>query len=119
MTTEVTFNLADALARVDQDQDLFMTLAEIFIEQAPLDMAATQAALDAGDAAALARAAHRMKGAILQFSSPALFEATSRLEALGKAGTLDGAAAVCAQVDENLQKLVAALRAYVAERPAA
>jgi HPt (histidine-containing phosphotransfer) domain-containing protein len=117
MTTETSFNLADALARVDEDQDLFLTLAELFIEQAPLDMAATQAALDAGDAAALARAAHRMNGAILQFSAPAAFEATTQLEALGKAGTLDCAAAVCAQVDRELQKLVVALRAYAAKRP--
>lgn len=119
MTTDISFNLDDALARVDQDQDLFVTLAELFIEQAPQDMAATQAALDAGDAAALARAAHRMKGAVLQFAAPGLFEATSRLESLGKAGTLDCAAAVCAQVDEKLQQLVAALRAYIEKRPAA
>lgn len=119
MTTEACFNLADALARVDQDQDLFLTLAELFIDQAPLDMAATQAALDSGDAAALARAAHRMKGAILQFSATAAFEATAQLEAIGKTGTLDGASAVCARVDMELKNLVAALRAYAEKRPTA
>lgn len=119
MTTETVFNLAEALTRVDEDEDLFQTLAELFVEQAPLDMAATQAALVAGDADALARAAHRMKGAILQFSAPKVFEATTELESLGKAGRLDCAAAVCAQVDQELQKLVSALRAYVAGRPAA
>ncbi len=103
MSTDVVFNLAEALTRVDEDEELFHTLAELFVEQAPLDMAATQAALDAGDAEALARAAHRMKGAILQFSAPRLFEATKEL-----------AAAVCAQVDRELQQLIAALRAYVA-----
>lgn len=116
MSTEVIFNLAEALARVDADEDLFHTLAELFVEQAPLDMASTRAALDAGDAAALARAAHRMKGAILQFSAPTVFEAISQLEALGKAGTLDRATTVCAQVDRELQKLITALREYVANR---
>jgi HPt (histidine-containing phosphotransfer) domain-containing protein len=118
MSTDIVFNLAEALTRVDEDEDLFHTLAELFIEHAPLDMAATQAALDAGDAEALARAAHRMKGAILQFSAPRVFEATKELEALGKAGTLDRAATVCAQVDRELQQLLAALRAYVANRSA-
>jgi len=113
MSTDLVFNLAEALTRVDEDKDLFQSLAELFVEQAPLDMAATQAALDAGDGEALARAAHRMKGAILQFSAPRLFEATKELEALGKAGTLDRAGAVCAQVDRELQQLIAALRAYV------
>jgi HPt (histidine-containing phosphotransfer) domain-containing protein len=116
MSTDVIFNLAEALTRVDEDEDLFHTLAELFIEQAPLDMAAAQAALDAGDAEALARAAHRMKGAILQFSAPRVLEAARELEALGKAGTLDRAATVCAQVDQELQHLIAALRAYVANR---
>jgi HPt (histidine-containing phosphotransfer) domain-containing protein len=119
MSTEVIFNLAEALTRVDEDEDLLYTLAELFVEQTPLDMAAMRAALDAGDAAALARAAHRMKGAVLQFSAPAVFEAISQLEALGKAGTLDQATAVCARVDRELQKLLTALREYAAKRPAA
>ncbi|TKB82172.1 MAG: Hpt domain-containing protein [Nitrospira sp.] len=119
MSDEGVFNLAEALTRVDEDEDLFQTLAELFIEQAPLDMAATQAALDAGDGEALARAAHRMKGAILQFSAPALFEATKQLETLGKAGTVDDAKPVCARVTQELQKLMTALSEYVAHRPAA
>lgn len=119
MSTDVVFNLAEALTRVDEDEDLFQTLVELFIEQAPLDMAATQAALDAGDAAALARAAHRMKGAILQFSAPALFEATHQLEALGKAGRVADAKPVCARVTQELQKLMTALNDYLAHRPAA
>lgn len=119
MSPEGVFNLAEALTRVDEDEDLFQTLAELFIEQAPLDMAAAQAALDAGDAETLARTAHRMKGAILQFSAPALFEATKQLEALGKAGSIDDSKPVCARVTEELQKLMTALSEYVARRPAA
>lgn len=119
MSTDAVFNLADALSRLDQDEDLFYTLVEIFVEQVPMDMAATQAALDAGDANALARAAHRLKGAILQFSAPTALEATRQLEALGKTGTLDGAAAMCAHVDRELQKLLMALRGHLANRPSA
>lgn len=119
MSHEPVFNLAEALTRVDEDEDLFQTLAELFIEQAPLDMAATQAALDADDAVALARAAHRMKGAILQFSAHTLFEATTQLETLGKADDLAGAKPVCALVGQELTTLLTALREYVAHRPAA
>lgn len=118
MSTEAIFNLAEALARVDEDEDLLYTLAELFVEQAPLDMAAARAALEAGDAAALARAAHRMKGALLQFSAPRVLAGISQLEALGKAGTLDQATTVCAHVDQELQTLITALREYAAKRPA-
>lgn len=119
MSSKPVFNLAEALARVDEDADLFHALAELFIEQAPQDMAATQAALDTADAAALARAAHRMKGAILQFSAHTLFEATTQLETLGKSGDLDGAKPVCARVARELDALVTALQEYIANRPAA
>ncbi|SPP65116.1 Hpt domain-containing protein [Nitrospira lenta] len=119
MSADDVFNLADALTRVDDDEELFQTLAELFLEQAPLDMAATQAAMDAGDAEALSRAAHRMKGAILQFSASALFEATKQLEALGKAGRIDEAKPVCARVTHELQQLMTALNEYIAHRPAA
>jgi len=114
MSGEDVFNLAEALTHVDEDTDLFRTLIELFLEQAPVDMAATQAAVDAGDAEALARAAHRMKGAIMQFSAVRAYEATKELESLGRAGTLDHAATVSAKVDQELQELIAALRAYIA-----
>lgn len=37
MSTDVVFNLVEALTRVDEDEELFHTLAELFVEQAPLD----------------------------------------------------------------------------------
>lgn len=116
MSAPAVFNLADALARIDQDEELFQTLAEIFLDQAPQDFAATRTALEAGDGAALARAAHRLKGALAQFSAPRVFESTKELESLGKAGSLEAAAEVCARVDQELQALLAALRSYLLTR---
>jgi hypothetical protein len=55
----------------------------------------------------------------LQFSAHRLFEATTQLEALGKAGDLAGAKPVCAMVAQELNTLVSALNEYVAHRPAA
>ncbi|ULA63067.1 MAG: Hpt domain-containing protein [Nitrospira sp.] len=119
MSADDAFNLAEALTHVDEDEELFRTLVEIFVEQAPVDMAATQAAVDAGDAEAVARTAHRLKGAIMQFSAPRAFDASKELEALGRAGTLDRAATVCVDVNRELQRLLAALRAYLANGSAA
>ncbi|MFO0708027.1 MAG: Hpt domain-containing protein [Nitrospira sp.] len=113
MSTPTVFNLEDALARVDEDEELFQTLAELFVEQAPHDFAAAAAALKAGDAKAVAQAAHRLKGALVQFSAPRVLEATKELETLGKTGSLQSAATVCHRVEQELQALIEALRAYL------
>lgn len=110
MNQDTIFSLDEALARVDHDQEIFLMMAEILIDQGPKDLAETQAALAAQDAPALARSAHRLKGAILQFSAPTVFEATKKLEELGHAGNLESAVAVCATLEIELLRLLAALR---------
>lgn len=110
MSQDTIFSLDEALARVDHDRDIFQTMAELFVEQAPKDLAETQAALAAQDAAALARSAHRLKGAILHFCAPAAVEATQTLEELGKAGNLTSAVEVCAKLEMEVLRLLAALR---------
>lgn len=110
MSHDMVFSLEQALARVDHDSEIFHTMAEIFVEQGVKDLADTRAALASQDAAGLARAAHRLKGAILQFCAPAVLEATRELEELGKAGNLEAAVAVCATLETELLRLLAALR---------
>lgn len=115
MDAAAIFNLEDALARVDDDRAFFLTLAEMFLDQAPHNLADIQAALAAGDAGAVARAAHFLKGAVLQFSSPALYEPLKELEALGRAGSLESAGAVYGRVESGLRQLLGILQALLAE----
>jgi histidine phosphotransfer protein HptB len=110
MSQDTIFSLDEALARVDHDRDIFQMVAELFLEHGPKDLAEAQAALAAQDAAALARSAHRLKGAILQFCAPAALDATKQLEELGKAGDLKSAVEVCAKLEMELLRLVAGLR---------
>jgi HPt (histidine-containing phosphotransfer) domain-containing protein len=110
MSHDMIFSLDEALARVDHDRDIFHMMATLFVDQGPKDLAETRAALAAQDAAALARSAHRLKGAILQFCAPAAFEATKELEELGKTGDLKSAVEVCAKLETELFRLLTALR---------
>ena len=110
MSHEAIFNLDEALARVDHDRDIFQTIAELFVEHGPKDLAETWAALAAQDATALARSAHRLKGAILQFAAPAALEAIKELEDLGRTGNLNAAVEVCAKMEAELLRLFTALR---------
>ena len=72
MEITAVFNLNEALARVDDDMEFLRTLMAMLLEQAPGDLRAIRTALAAGDPDAVARTAHHLKGAVLQFSSPAL-----------------------------------------------
>lgn len=116
MNAGAIFNLEDALARVDHDREIFCIMAKLFVDQGPKDLADTQAALAANDAAALARCAHRLKGALLQFCAPSVFEATRELEELGNAGNLERAVAVCATLESELFRLLSALRRQLEQR---
>lgn len=115
MSTEAIFNLDEALDRVDRDLDLFRTLVELLLEQGPKDLAEIQAALASGDPLALSRTAHRLKGAIAHFSSPALYESINDLESLGRRGTLEHAPTVYARVETGVQRLLDALRDVLAK----
>ncbi|MBI3356332.1 MAG: Hpt domain-containing protein [Nitrospirae bacterium] len=115
MSHDTIFSFEEALARVDHDWDTFQMMAELFVEHGPKDLAETQAALAAQDAAALARSAHRLKGALLQFCAPAALESAKQLEELGKAGDLKSAVEVCAKLEMELLRLLVGLR-YVLDK---
>ena len=104
------FNLGEALARVDGDRETFQMMTELFMEHGPKDLADVQAALDAGNAAGVARSSHRLKGAILQFCAPAALRACKELEESAKTGNLAHGGRLYAMLEREFQRLLAALR---------
>jgi CheY-like chemotaxis protein len=92
-------NKDEALARVDGDEALLAEMVDIFREEFPDMMKAIEQAVAQRDADALSRAAHRLKGAVGNFSAQATFEAALRLETMGRQNDL-------AAVDETYGELV-------------
>jgi hypothetical protein len=45
METTAAINVSEALSRADGDQDLFLTLAGLFLQESPKEAAAARAAL--------------------------------------------------------------------------
>jgi HPt (histidine-containing phosphotransfer) domain-containing protein len=115
METTAAINLSEALNRVDGDQDLFLTLAELFLQESPKEAAAVRAALGRQDAAGLVAAAHKLKGSVIQMCAPRLFECAKRLEELGRQVELAEALPVCADLDACLAEVHDALRGLIAE----
>jgi histidine phosphotransfer protein HptB len=119
MTQDSIFNLNEALARVDHDRETFDMMVELFIEHGPKDLAEAKAALDVQNAVGVARSSHRLKGTILQFCAPAALQACKELEDTAKAGDLPHAQEVYASFEQELLRLLIALRRERDERLAA
>jgi HPt (histidine-containing phosphotransfer) domain-containing protein len=113
MDNTAVLNISEALSRADGDQDLFLTLAELFLLESPKEAAAVRAALERSDGAGLAAAAHKLKGSVMQMCAPRLFESAKRLEELGRRGELAEASSVCAVVEARLNEVHAALRELI------
>jgi HPt (histidine-containing phosphotransfer) domain-containing protein len=116
MNRESIFSLDAALAGADDDWELFKAMAEAFAIQGPKDLAEAQTALAARDGAALARSAHRLKGALLQFCAPTVVTAAKELEALGAQGAIDAATPVCVHLQQEVGELIMALRETLIKR---
>jgi histidine phosphotransfer protein HptB len=113
MDHTMVLNLPEALNRVDGDQDLFLTLAQIFLDESPKEAVAARAALERLDGAGLAAAAHKLKGSVMELCAPRLFESAKRLEELGRLGEFAEASSVCADVETHLAEVHAALRELI------
>jgi HPt (histidine-containing phosphotransfer) domain-containing protein len=113
MDKTAVLDLSEALSRADGDQELYLTLAGIFLEESPKEAAAARAALERQDGTGLAAAAHKLKGSVIQMCAPRLFESAKRLEELGRRGELAEASLVCADVETCLAEVHAALRELI------
>lgn len=109
MNHDPVFSLDEALARVDDDRETFQMMIELLMEHGPKDLADARAALDARNAAGVARASHRLKGAILQFCAPSALQACKELEEAAKAGNLTHGGQLYALLEQEFQRLLAAL----------
>jgi histidine phosphotransfer protein HptB len=119
MSQDSVFNFDEALARVDHDRETLLMMIELFLEHGPKDLGQAYTALTAGDAAAVARSSHRLKGAILQFCAPAALQVCKELEESAKAGNLARGGELYATLEEEVHRLLAGLRSILDQGMAA
>jgi two-component system, sensor histidine kinase and response regulator len=104
------FDAAAARAAVGGSDALLRELVALFESQAETLEQEMHAALEAGDAPRLRRAAHTLKGAASVFAAAPCVAAAKRLEATARAGALDAAPPEVAALIEESRRLAAALR---------
>jgi CheY-like chemotaxis protein/nitrogen-specific signal transduction histidine kinase len=109
------YDRAVALKRVDGDEGLLRELVELFLDDGPRVLQELRDALAAGDAARVRRAAHTLKSSAGTFGAADAGAAAERLEILARTGDLSGAPAAAAALEEQLGRLLSALRELVAK----
>lgn len=109
-------NVLESLRQLNQagQPDIVREVLTVFLADAPARLAAIDQAIGAGDAQAVQRAAHALKGAAGSIGAMALQGCCRELEERGKDRELDGAAALgsairaeCARVKTEITEILA------------
>lgn len=111
------FDLKGALSRVEDDFELLVELAGLFLNDAPAQIDRMRAAIEQGDGEGLYIAAHALKGSAGNFCAVPVAEAARRLEALAHERNLGAAAEVLAVLEIELSRLLLALRVLAGGAP--
>jgi len=99
------------LALVGGEPALLGELIDSYLQDTPPLLVALRRCLDEGNAVGLRQAAHPLKSSSRDFGATRLSELARELEEMGKAGTLEGAAALVALVEAEYLSVKAALEA--------
>lgn len=101
----VVFDRARALAGVDDDLELLCELIELFLEDSPRLLTELGEAVASGDAEAVMRAAHTLKGSVSVLGAPVVTDLAGELEAQARNGDLSRADALHTAVVEAMARL--------------
>lgn len=101
---------AELMATFDDDVAFVRRLVVIFADRWPVLMAEILAAFDAGDARAVSRAAHTLKGSLGYFENGELFATASRVERI-TASEIALVPSLVAQLEQRLSDLTSYLNA--------
>jgi two-component system sensor histidine kinase/response regulator len=103
---------AALLERIGGDEQVLGEVCDLFIEDAPNRLNDILAALNAGDAASVGRAAHAFKGAVSVFDAVAIVAIARRLETQAASGDLAAGKATWAALETETRALIDTLRTF-------
>lgn len=109
METQAVMDLSAALDRLDGDQELFLTLAGLFVERSGQALNALHTALAAQDIPVLAKEAHKLKGSAMEFCARPAVAAAAHLEEAARKAAVQDISAAAEQARTEVQRLTAAL----------
>lgn len=109
------FDLSSALETVGGDKDLFIEIAELFLNGLTDSIAGIQDGIARSDAKAVEQAAHSLKGSVGNFDARRAYEIAYRLEVLGRDGKLAEAKDAISELRREFRDLEAAMKDALSE----
>ncbi|WP_372832766.1 PAS domain-containing protein [Pontibacterium sp.] len=103
------FDPDGALEGVGGDADILKELVELFYDECPKLMSEIHATLAAGDAVALRRAAHTLKGTVAVFAAKRTVASALKLELMAREAELDAAPEALSALESDVERLKQAL----------
>lgn len=100
------------LARLGDDRDLARQLAVIFVDECPRLLEAVRVSVEHGSADEVRRAAHALKGAVLNFVDDGAAATAYALETMARENRLGDAAAAVDRLGGELSALLEHLRHF-------
>jgi HPt (histidine-containing phosphotransfer) domain-containing protein len=108
-------NLAELLARVDNDRELLCDLLSIFKDEFPGHIKSLEDAVDRKDAAKIASVSHTLKGMLLNLAVPKAAASAARLQHLARAGETASFRDALASFQQDVHGLLPEMESYMAE----
>jgi two-component system sensor histidine kinase/response regulator len=105
-----SWNKAEALGRLGGDEDLLRELCQIFLEESPKILRKLRQALADGDAVAVMRAAHSLKGEVGYLGAGGASQAARQLEDMGRENKLTGAPETMISLEREISGLHFAMK---------
>jgi PAS domain S-box-containing protein len=109
------FDVGAVLDSLDGDLELLLEVKGIFQEQAPKHMERIRSAIANQDPNILVRAAHALKGSAENLFAHGVVQSASKMEEIGRAGSVAGSKEILVTMEEELGKLQLALGEFEKE----
>lgn len=102
------------ISRLGGDEELARQLITLFLEECPQMMAEVRASVAGGTPDGIRRAAHAFKGSVSNFIPDGPTATAFALETIGREERVADAPAALAQLERQVEALLAQLRAFAA-----
>jgi protein-histidine pros-kinase len=108
-----TWSAAATIERFGGDEALVRELVGLFVESCPRWLESLRARLRDNDLPALAKSAHAFKGSVSNFTREGAAATALQLEQVCATGRQEAAAATLQRLEQDVQKLIAAMRSFL------
>ena len=109
------FDLSSALETVGGDKEIFVEIADLFLDGLTDSIAGIRDGIARNDANAVEQAAHSLKGSVGNFGARRSYEIAYRLEVLGKNGKLAESEDAISELQREFRDLEIAMKDTLSE----